>query len=655
MPENHVHAGIGSRGTHTYDEIMKISHATLAAHGSRGHSPQGGYSAKYGKSAPDTLAKSNMPRTYPEDVKTPLSEAVIDRMTSGIVFEDKIGKILAEHRVPGEVVVIPDPPLGPDGQRTAEGKAAKERATFEAYMDPKVKLIFNARLARVFEELISDHFGVETVDEDRVSEPDAIELGPVMANGLRAMRFVDVKDHKVATGNTKAKTYDVSPLESPFFGHGATMDIVGTLQLVDWMQLAHYYRHGRSLGLCDNDASLWGAVIGREEVLVWSRIDEAKFQVTDPVTGAKPRKSALEIYDTYFSKALDIIDNAMARDLDPEVPALTAPEWFSEMEDSEWRDVTMAELLAHGDGGHITLLPGLTPARAMPFYHAGITSIGDLARLSPNDAIHGVKDVRPYVFQARVAYHDQVVLADEVIYLELDRADIEVDFDYEADDLLYQRGVRITDRTGEVETTRVVCIDDFSGTEAGEMSVFVQMWELFTEVTENAAAAGHSVRFYHYSHYEKTADRKVAEKYAGQPGVPSVEQVEGFYDSDTVIDMYPILARKLMWPTRSHSIKSLAKYVGFSWPEEGQNGAESMVWYRHVRDGAADADEMRERLRGYNGADTEAQLVLREWVTSREATNTLVGVHTLAAPAEPPVEIDAATDTEETQVPAVPA
>jgi predicted RecB family nuclease len=591
----------------TRDEIVAVSRAFLAARDIK-HSRQGGYSAK---TMPHLLAIDNMPNTYPPELKIDYSSAQLDRMNSGNLFEDEIGDAL--RGVPGVVVI--DEERDENGDRTVEGKNRKEEATFSAYLDPKVNFIFNARMGGRFSELVSEHVGQPLDDEDRVSEPDAIELGPIMGNGLRAMRFVDVKWHKSTDGKTP-KMYPVSQLTTPTWETSIEEQFTGNPQLGDLMQLSHYYRHGQSLGLVDDDASLWGAVIGKESVLLWARLDAANYQKPDPDTGKRRHTSALAYYDRRFRQALEVLDNALARDIDPTIPALTGPEWCGDVQESQWKAVVYQEVKDFGDGGHITLLPGITPDRAKPLYDAGIFDIGTLAALHPESEVEGVNDLAKYIYQARVTYFDQVARNIDVEFVHVDRADIEVDFDYETDHVVYQRGVRVLERTEADSEPQMTTYDDFTGTDAGELEVFIKMWSQFEDLVAEAVATDRTIRFYHYTHFEKTQDARLAEKYAGTPGVPTVAEVEQFYGSEVCVDLYQVLKSELVWPTKSHSIKDVAPYVGFAWRDETPGGAESMVWYRTVLS-TEDADLRAELiLRGqvYNEDDVHAQAALRDWV-----------------------------------------
>lgn len=610
------------------------------------HSRQGGYLAK---KCFEQAAKDNMPKTYPADLKLPYSAFTQSLMASGNAFEDHIGsRVAAEALDPSAVRIITEART-PDGERTEEGKRQKETDTWLAYLDPSVRFIFNARMGGQFEQHVSEHFGRPISDIDRVSEPDAIELGPVMANGLRAMRFVDVKWHKVTSGKSvEPKSYPRSELSEPFFfdRHGDSVDLHGSLNSDDWMQLAHYYRHAQSLGLVDNDASLWGAVIGKEEFLVWAELDVRRFMRFDPVLGKRRMQSALEMYDRDFAEGLAIVDNALARDVDPTVKPLTFPEWKADCKECPWKDVCVQELTTAGDGGHITLLPGITPARAVPFYDIGVHDIGGLARLDPDGDVEGVKDLAPAVYQARVTKAQKVHRAPGVAFVDLPRAAIEIDFDYETADIVYQRGVRATGRrrkpNGDFrQRVEMHTFDDFSRTEAGEIRVFVAMWRYFQDMIALAKSRRHSIRFYHYTGFERTQDLRLAEKYAGVPGVPTVEQVEAFYDSELVIDLYKVLSEQLIWPTKSHSIKDLARWVRFCWRASQVGGDLSMVWYE-LATTHPDPEVRAENVaigREYNEDDVAAQLALRDWVSSlgaaRKPGEKIPAVESLRAPVPP--------------------
>lgn len=605
---------------------------------------QGGYLAKKCFTG---AAKDNMPNTYPPELKRPYSAFTRELMDKGNAFEGKIGQRLLDEADPRRVVVIGDEERDPvTGDRTPESKLRKEEATWAAYLDPNVWFVFNARIGGRFEELLSQHLGRQVTDSDRISEPDGIAFGEVMPNGLRAMYFVDVKDHKTTSGKSKNDTrYPASPISEPFYPAGDEVRLSGQLNIDDWYQLAHYHRHGQTLGVVA-DGEVWGAVIGRDEVLVWARVDANRFLKFDEVQGKKRRMSALELYDRDFARGLAVIDNAILRDDDPSVPPLALPEWKDECKECPWKDVCHEELVEFPGGGHITLLPGITPDKARAHYAAGVESIRDLAALDTRTATAvdagydvtgvegmcqttaayvgtGVTDLLGAIDQARVTRSGKVHRARDAQWVDLDRAAIEIDIDLENDERLYMFGCRATGRRRRPDGTERQRVEmhtfaDYSNTDEGEMRVFVETWDYLQYMLQKARMQKHSIRIYHYSAHERTWFRKLAEKYAGQPGVPTVRDVELFLDSGVVIDMYQALSKQLLWPTENLSIKSLAKHCRHVWRDETPGGDMSMVWYRAAV-AAPDPtvrEENQKRLTQYNEDDVEAQLRIRDWISS---------------------------------------
>lgn len=584
---------------------------------------QGGYLSK---TCGEQIAKDNMPITYPVDLQEPVSAFMQDLFDGGNDFEDRIGELL-QARVPaGELAFIVEA-KDADGERTKDGKRTKEEDTFAAYLDPNVRVIFNARIGPRFEELVSEHLGYEVVDHDRISEPDIIELGEVMEHGLRAMRFIDVKWHKITSGKSvNPKSFWYSDLDAPYLDSRVDRrDFYGTVHNEDWRQLAHYYRHARKLGLAkpESDGGAWAAVIGKEEIAVWADLDQISFQQS--VDGKRVTRTALDIYDTDYRRALAIVDNAMARDTDKSIEPLTFPELKTDCSECPWRKVCKAELEAFGQGGHITLLPGITPTRAKPLYEQGIRDVVTLASQDPT-----LEDVpAEFVYTARVALDGRAHLALDTDALDLPRADFEIDFDCESEKTVYMWGVRVNDTLTGTVTEHM--FDDYTGTEDGERNVFTAVWKFFQDLASAAVAQGRTVRFYHYTAYERTQMHALAGKYAGQPGVPTQDAVLAFFDdSGTVVDLYGVLAKQVVWPTISHSIKKLAVFAGFAWRDETPGGDMSMLWYRAACSDPDDSVrvENKIRLRRYNFDDVAAQAHLRTWVTSTH----LPHVTELAAP-----------------------
>ena len=67
-----------------------------------------------------------------------------------------------------------------------------------------------------------------------------------------------------------------------------------------------------------------------------------------------------------------------------------------------------------------------------------------------------------------------------------------------------------------------------------------------------------------------------------------------------------------MWPTRDHSIKTLAKFLGFQWRDTNPSGAASIEWFeRWITTGDP---AIKQRILAYNEDDNRAAKVLLDGV-----------------------------------------
>src|SRR5262245_25091855 len=77
--------------------------------------------------------------------------------------------------------------------------------------------------------------------------------------------------------------------------------------------------------------------------------------------------------------------------------------------------------------------------------------------------------------------------------------------------------------------------------------------------------------------YERTHYRRLQAKY---PDVCTAEDIEALFKPPQAIDLYfDVVFRATEWPTRDHSLKTLAKYLGFEWRDVHPSGAASIEWF----------------------------------------------------------------------------
>ncbi len=178
----------------------------------------------------------------------------------------------------------------------------------------------------------------------------------------------------------------------------------------------------------------------------------------------------------------------------------------------------------------------------------------------------------------------------------LPELDKELFFDIEVDpmrDICYLHG--FVERQGQSEETEQY-VPFFANTPNSEEEehAFSEAWQ-YVESCQPCT-------IYYYSKYERTWWRKLQQKY---PSVVKPEEIEAMFDLALAIDLYyDVVKKSTEWPTRDHSIKTLAKYLKFNWRDTNPSGAESIEWYhRWVETGDSN---IKQRILDYNEDDCKA-------------------------------------------------
>jgi predicted RecB family nuclease len=176
---------------------------------------------------------------------------------------------------------------------------------------------------------------------------------------------------------------------------------------------------------------------------------------------------------------------------------------------------------------------------------------------------------------------------------------LEVFFDIEDDpmrDVVYLHGF-VVRRNGDSSNEKFVAVYADEPTEQGERNAFAAAWAFLME------HANHVV--YYYTKHERTKYKKLQQKY---PEVCSAADVEALFSPGRSFDLYFDAVFKSEWPTLDWSIKSLAKFLKFSWRDADPSGAASIEWFDQwvkTQDPA-----IRQRILDYNEDDCVAMRVL---------------------------------------------
>ena len=168
-------------------------------------------------------------------------------------------------------------------------------------------------------------------------------------------------------------------------------------------------------------------------------------------------------------------------------------------------------------------------------------------------------------------------------------------------DICYLHGF-IERRNADNTTERFVPFIAESPTAKEEERAFAQAWEY---VQSRRPCA-----IYFYSKYERTWWRKLQQRY---PHVTAESEIDAMFESGMAVDLYfDVVQRCTEWPTRDHSIKTLASYLGFKWRDTSPSGADSIEWYhRWIESGDPN---IRQRILDYNEDDCVATRVLLDGI-----------------------------------------
>ncbi len=257
---------------------------------------------------------------------------------------------------------------------------------------------------------------------------------------------------------------------------------------------------------------------------------------------------------------------------------------------------------------------------------AGVTTVDQLAEYAgpqPEDVPVPIADLRA---MAR-AWRDGQVLVRRTPEVRVRRADVEVDVDMESyqEYGAYLWGTWLR-RDGVDEGYRPFATWEPVPTR-DEARSFAAFWAFLMDRRAEAHAAGKTFAAYCYS---QNAENKwllaSADRFAGEPGIPTRRAVEEFIASPEWVDMFDAVGDAFL-SLEGRGLKKVAPVAGFHWRDAEAGGEASMLWYRvgvGIDPGFGDEDRaaQRERILAYNEDDVKATAALREFMSS-ERVNAL--------------------------------
>ncbi len=257
----------------------------------------------------------------------------------------------------------------------------------------------------------------------------------------------------------------------------------------------------------------------------------------------------------------------------------------------------------------LTMIPELGRSKRDVMY-GSVRTVAQLATTDPESFVSGGKSVFSGIGPDTLRkFHERAKLLSETDGKAYTRApivfpnhDCELFFDIEVDpmrDICYLHGF-VERLRRDNSTERFVATFADAATPEAEKRAFADAWRYIQE--------RQPCTIYYYSKYERTIYRALQEKY---PDVCNADDIEQLFDPERAIDLYNDVVKKTTeWPTWDFSIKTLAKYLGFSWRDTHPSGAASIEWFHRWIESADPA--IRQRILDYNEDDCRATRVLKD-------------------------------------------
>jgi uncharacterized protein len=331
-----------------------------------------------------------------------------------------------------------------------------------------------------------------------------------------------------------------------------------------------------------------------KDAFVWDiHGDEVPYDLARPRT--KTGKTSMwEEYGEVLARVEEIAD----RDLK------TTPGLISACALCHWRSHCRREIVGADDLTLISELGRSTREKFPP----DLATVANLAAAELSNLIAGGKTTIPGVGAKTLQkYHARAVLQKQekpapyfTEEVRMPASERELFFDIETDPfrgLCYLHGF-VERKGGDSGTERYVPFFADEAVEEAERDAFAQAWAYVQECSDAVV--------YYYSHYERTIWKQLSRRY---PDVATEDEVVALFEEDRFVDLYSdVVKSKMVWPTYSLSLKTLATFLGFQWRDTDPSGAGSIQWFHQWVETGDDA--IRRRILDYNEDDCRATRVL---------------------------------------------
>ncbi len=263
---------------------------------------------------------------------------------------------------------------------------------------------------------------------------------------------------------------------------------------------------------------------------------------------------------------------------------------------------------------HLSLLPGVTPSRYQQLEELQLTHVEALAAMDASqlEGLPGfgvvvarkmVRQAQSLLYDIALPYsadpHQSLDTLDGLLLTpeELPTAPVELYFDIEAapeHDLIYLHGVLVVDRQAGTEVFHPLLAEHPDQ----EAAIWYQFLDLVWRYPD--------APIFHFCPYEVQTVKRLAHRYPveGDWLLPLLSRF---------VDLHERITRVATMPVESYALKSIARWIGFSWRDADANGAQAIYWYDQWMT-TGDRSYLDTILR-YNEDDCIATYRVKDWLT----------------------------------------
>lgn len=454
----------------------------------------------------------------------------------------------------------------------------------------------------------------------RTGRPDVLLKDPASGPHWRYWP-VDIKNHVHANAAKQPNVW-AAKLSTPTTRQQVEFSSPPARSRNDTFQLAHYAKMLRACDRLAGDGN-WGAIIGTREIypdqlaLVWHDLDN-EFEVTFSRSQGRKDRSVMERYDHEHAFRTKVAGVAIQRHGLPSDPEpLVQPIGQSECARCpflEWCADEGSELASWAlSSGRLSVREWQALSRL------GHDTTQQIADLDPDEAF--LEQYLPEV--THIAEPEQRLLDAIrrcrllVTKVEIEplrpgpvhppKRDIEIDLDCEWDsnDLVYLWGARIRDQRG-AKYVAFYSFDDTDQSVNARLAAELVSW-LRGQIDE-AQRQEQSIAIFHWA---KPEPRKLRD-------ILGSDAVEDLIDNH-FIDLLD-WSRSNLFSVHGHSLKTVAPLTGFTWQQVDADGLASQDYVARARLSGPDADESQRWLLSYNEDDVAAMAHFRDHIAATVAS-----------------------------------